>query len=372
MLQLFKSSLFIMNIRGKKILKLLDKYLGIPILFALLILKTKKVLPKDIKKIGVLTVPALGDIILINGLLSDIKSYDKKIKIILFVSKEVKETAELMSEYDLLVNIEIYNLFSAINTLRSNPVDIFIDASQWSKFNAILTFFSKSKFKIGFRTKGQCKHLIFDYAPEHSPQIHELFNYKKLSFIPEIATNNLPRLKLNSEISVIKDRIVIHTMPSGYLSVLKEWPGENWAIIIEFLLARKYEIFFTGSGSDRKSIDALLLMYKKNHRLYNVAGKYSIKETAYLIKNSRLVISVNTGIMHLASVIGCNLIALHGPTDPKRWGPLNENSRIIKSNYPEAPCLNLGFEYKCNDRTGECMKRITPEMVISEIKEFGL
>ncbi len=159
-------------------------------------------------------------------------------------------------------------------------------------------------------------------------------------------------------------------MPSGYLSFLKEWPGENWAIIIDFLLTRKYEIFFTGSGSDRKSIDALLLMFKNNPRLYNVAGKYSIKETAILIKSSRLVISVNTGIMHLASVLRCNLIALHGPTDPRRWGPLNENSRSIKSNYPEAPCLNLGFEYKCNDRTGECMKRITPEMVISEIEKM--
>ncbi len=359
-----------MNTRGKKIFKLLDRYLGIPILFILSLLRTKKVLPMDIKKIGVLTVPALGDIILINGLLSDIKRYDKKIEIILFVSEEVKKTAELMGEYDLLVNIKSYSFFSAINILRSYPVDIFIDASQWAKLNAILTFFSKSKFKIGFRTKGQCKHLIFDYAVEHSPLIHELFNYKKLSFRPEIETNNLPGLKLNSEVPVIKDRIVIHTMPSGYLSFLKEWPGENWAIIIEFLLTRKYEIFFTGSDSDRKSIDALLLTYTKNPRLYNVAGKYSIKETAILIKSSRLVISVNTGIMHLASVLGCNLIALHGPTDPKRWGPLNKNSRIIRSNYPEAPCLNLGFEYKCNDRTGECMKTITPEMVISEIEKM--
>jgi len=159
-------------------------------------------------------------------------------------------------------------------------------------------------------------------------------------------------------------------MPSGYLSVLKEWPAENWAIIIEFLLARKYEIFFTGSGSDRKSIDNLLHRNKNNPGLYNVAGKYSIKETVNLLKSSGLVISVNTGIMHLASVLGCNLIALHGPTDPKRWGPLNENSIVIQSDYSQAPCLNLGFEYNCKDRSGECMKRITPEMVINEIEKM--
>ena len=212
-----------MNERGKKTFKLLDKYLGIPILFALKLLSKKKELPKNIEKIGILTVPAIGDIILLNGFLRDIKNFNRDIKIILFVSEEVKEIAEIMGSYDEIVSIELYRPLRVVKTLRLHPVDVFIDAAQWARFNAILTFFSKSKYKIGFKTKGQCKHLIFDYAVEHSNKTHELYNYKKLSFSKEIKAGSLPKIGFNHETQIKKDQVVIHTMPSGYLSVLKEY-----------------------------------------------------------------------------------------------------------------------------------------------------
>ena len=74
--------------------------------------------------------------------------------------------------------------------------------------------------------------------------------------------------------------------------------------------------------------------------------------------------------MHLASALGVNLIALHGPTNSARWGSLNQNSISINSNYFSAPCLNLGFEYNCKDRTRECMKAIPVSEVIKAIDHF--
>jgi len=359
-----------MNVRGKKTFKLLDKYLGVPILFVLNLFSKKKQLPIKIEKIGILTVPAIGDIILLNGFLRDIKKFNRDIKIILFVTDEVREIAEIMGSYDEILSIKLFNPLRAIKTLRSHPVDVFIDTAQWTRLNAIFTFFSKSKYKIGFKTKGQYKHFIFDFAAEHSNLTHEVYNYKKLSFSKEIKAESLPKIGFNYETQIKKDQIAIHTMSGGYLSELKRWSDENWRRIIDYLLERQCDIYFTGSASDHRHIESLLNNFKDNIRLHNMAGKHSIKETAILLMGSQLVISVDTGIMHLASALGCNLISLHGPTTPMRWGPLNSNSKAIQSDYPEAPCLNLGFEYKCNDRTGECMKRITPEMVISEIEKM--
>lgn len=359
-------------LRGRKTFKMLDKYIGIPFLFLLKLFSHKKKLPVKINKIGILTVPAIGDVVLMNGFLRDVRKFDPGIKIILFVTDEVKEIAELMGSFDEIVPIKLHNPFSAIKTLRMYPADIFIDASQWARLNAILTFFSGSVFKIGFKTKGQCKHLIFDLAAGHSDQVHELYNYKKLSFTREMKNDSLPEIRMDEDIPVKSKRVVIHIMPGGYLSGLKEWPDENWREVIGYLLNRECEIYFTGSKSDYERIEKIPGDFKNNSMLHNIAGRYSMRETAILLKSSQLVISVNTGIMHLASALGCNLIALHGPTNPLRWGPLNSNSKIIQSDYPEAPCLNLGFEYNCKDRTGECMKRITPFSVISAVKEFGL
>jgi heptosyltransferase-3 len=361
-----------MNVRGKKTFKLLDKFLGVTILFVLHLFSKKKQLPKKIEKIGILTVPAIGDIILLNGFLRDLKKFNRDVKIILFVTDEVREIAEIMGSYDEIEGIELFNPLRTIKTLRSHPVDVFIDTAQWTRLNAIYTFFSKSKYKIGFKTKGQYKHFIFDFAAEHSNLTHELYNYKKLSFAKEIKTESLPKIGFNLETQIKKDQVVIHTMSGGYLSELKGWPDENWRRIIDYLLERQCDIYFTGSASDRKHLESLLNNYKDNIRLHNVAGKLTLRETTTLLVSSQLVISVDTGIMHLASALGCNLISLHGPTAPMRWGPLNSNSKAIQSDYPEAPCLYLGFEYNCKDRSGQCMKRITSQLVISEIKEFGL
>jgi heptosyltransferase-3 len=361
-----------MNVRGKKTFKLLDKFLGVAILFVLHLFSKKKQLPKKIEKIGILTVPAIGDIILLNGFLRDLKKFNRDVKIILFVTDEVREIAEIMGSYDEIEGIELFNPLRTIKTLRSHPVDVFIDTAQWTRLNAIYTFFSKSKYKIGFKTKGQYKHFIFDFAAEHSNLTHELYNYKKLSFAKEIKTESLPKIGFNLETQIKKDQVVIHTMSGGYLSELKGWPDENWRRIIDYLLERQCDIYFTGSASDRKHLESLLNNYKDNIRLHNVAGKLTLRETTTLLVSSQLVISVDTGIMHLASALGCNLISLHGPTAPMRWGPLNSNSKAIQSDYPEAPCLYLGFEYNCKDRSGQCMKRITSQLVISEIKEFGL
>jgi len=351
---------------------MLDKYIGIPFLFLLKLFSHKKNLPGKINKIGILTVPAIGDVILMSGLLKDVRKFDPGIKIFLFVTKEVKEIAELMGSFDEIIPVKLHNPFRAIKTLRRHPVDIFIDASQWARLNAILTFFSGSGYKIGFKTKGQCKHLIFNFAAEHSDLVHELYNYKKLSFTKEMKNDSLPEIRLEEDIPVKSKRVVIHIMPGGYLAGLKEWPDENWRRVIEHLMNRGCEIYFTGSKSDYERIEKVLGDFKNNRMLHNIAGRYQMRETALLLKSSQLVICVNTGIMHLASALGCNLIALHGPTNPLRWGPLNSNSKIIQSDYPEAPCLNLGFEYNCKDRTGECMKRITPVSVISAVEEFGL
>ena len=359
-----------MDKRGKRIFKLLDRYLGIPILFTLGLFKRKCKLQKEVATIGILTVPAIGDIILLNGLLRDIKDFNNEIKIILFVTKEVRAIAEIMNTYDELIDIELYKPLKALRTLRQHPVDVFIDSSQWARLNAILTFFSKSGYKIGFKTKNQYKHFIFDYAAEHSDKVHELYNYKKLIFTQGITVKNFPEINLSEKTDVKDDRVAIHIMPSGYLSELKRWNDKSWRDIIDYLLANNTEIYFTGSASDSMYMETLLNNYRGNEKIFNVAGKYSLKETAYLLLSSKLVISVNTGIMHLASTLGCNLIALHGPTDPKRWGPLNSNSIVVQSDYPEAPCLNLGFEYNCSDRTGECMNRISTESVITAIKKF--
>jgi heptosyltransferase-3 len=358
-----------MTLRGKKYLKNLDKYIGVPLLFFLGLIRLKRKLPKRITNIGIMLVPAIGDIILISGLLEEIKLKYNNSNIHLFVPSEYENVLPLIKKYDSFTKINLSKPIKTLGLIRKNTFDIFIDASQWARLPALISVLSESKYTIGFKSKGQGKHFAFDKAVEHSSIVHEFFNLKKLIFSNRDEIKDIPLLNIDSNIPIDEKKITIHIAPSGYKSERKELPINHWTKIIEYLLKKEMNIYFTGSETDKNKIDNLIDTFTSS-KLFNVAGTLSITETAKLLKSSKLVITINTGIMHIASFLRCNLIAIHGPTNAKRWGPMNENSIVINSPYPEAPCLDLGFEYKCTDRDGKCMKAIKPEIIIDSIEKF--
>ena len=162
--------------------------------------------------------------------------------------------------------------------------------------------------------------------------------------------------------------VVVHMFPGGSKSYLKEWDNDKWIELISFLINNNFKVFLTGSAQDKERAFEIYNKLVKKDNVIVIAGKYDIKQTTDLINSSKLVISVNTGIMHIASAVLSNLIAIHGPTSIKRWGPLNDNSINITSPLSCAPCLNLGFEYACNEN--RCMQEISVEIVIDTVKKY--
>ncbi|MEO2069350.1 MAG: glycosyltransferase family 9 protein [Desulfurobacteriaceae bacterium] len=359
-----------MKMRGNRLLKILDRYIGIPLVFSLGILKRRKKHPKSLDRIGILKTAAIGDTILLSAIIEDIFDFLPNVKVVLFCGSSNYEIAKLIAEqYSELkvVRLTLKNLISDIKTIRGFELDVLLDFGSWPRINAVYSFFSKSSFKVGFRTPYQYRHYIYDEAVEHRNDIHEIFNYKNILKTIGVNGSNLPTISL-PRVEKNKNLIVIHMFPGGTKSYLKEWPEEYWVELVDYLTGKGYSIALTGAKSDRDRALKIYNQSKRKNLVEVVAGKLSLKEVALLLKRSTLVISVNTGIMHLASALGCNLVALHGPTSSKRWGPLNKNSISIQSPLRCSPCLNLGFEYGCNEN--KCMKAITMKDVIESVKEF--
>ncbi|MDP4117302.1 MAG: glycosyltransferase family 9 protein, partial [Bacteroidota bacterium] len=288
--------------------------------------------------------------------------------ITIFAPKSTMPVVKLIGYYDTMDEINFFNPLFTIRQIRKYNFDAFIDSAQWSRLSAIYTFFSDAKYTVGFNTPGQFKHYVYDKSINHLDTTHEVNNLKNLNVFGK-KSSFLPSIKIKQK-SEEQKIAVLHTKPGGYLSFLKELPGDYWEKIISYLSDKKFNIYFTGSKEDFESIELLIKNIEDKSNLYNKAGEYSLSETAALLHKASLVISVNTGIMHLASALSCNLVALHGPTNALRWGPLNKNSVSISSKYCCAPCLNLGFEYNCEDRTGACMKAIDFNEILKAIDFF--
>jgi len=95
----------------------------------------------------------------------------------------------------------------------------------------------------------------------------------------------------------------------------------------------------------------------------NLGGQTTLRELASLYRDASLVITTDSGPMHLAAAVGTPVVALFGPTDPVRTGPYGRGHRVIRREMSCSPC----FRKHC--KAPRCMTDITVEEVFSAVKE---
>jgi len=348
--------------KGSAVLRTLDRYFGIPIVWILGVLRKKRNMQlHQVNKIALLKINAIGDTVLLSAAIKDIREKYPNAKITLFAGDLNYEIAGLLPGLDEIIKLPLRNPFKAIIYLKHfDRYDLWIDFGPWPRLNAILSYFARADIKLGFNTEGQYRHYLYDISVQHSKEIHECNNYKNLLKPIGVCGNNLPSLLIDDSLKQLDD-VVIHMFPGGSKAYLKKWPDEKWIQLMNYFI-NDYEIYLTGAKRDRSEALSLREKIENKKRIRVVAGEYSLKQTVELLKKSKLVISVDTGIMHIASALDCNLILLQGPTSANRWGPLNHKSVTINKGLSCSPCLHLGFENGCGHN--KCMDAISVEDVV--------
>lgn len=145
---------------------------------------------------------------------------------------------------------------------------------------------------------------------------------------------------------------------------LKRWPAENFAALGN-LLAEKYKvkILITGGEKDKQLALDIAAHIKQKPKI--CAGKTSLSQLAAVFEKSRLVISADSGPMHIAVSMKAPTIALFGPTSPKITCPVGDGKfAVIQENTGcKIPC------YKLACPSNKCMQAITPKKVMEIIEK---
>ncbi|HEY2120245.1 MAG TPA: glycosyltransferase family 9 protein [Candidatus Acidoferrum sp.] len=334
------------KVRGNPTLHFVDRYIGIPAIAFVGSIRTKRILPANIKRIGLLKGGAIGDTVLLSAVVADLREAFPAAEIILFAGESNYEMACMLDGVDRVIKAPAGNVLKGIRAMRSAPVDVLLDFGQWTRLEALFTLASKAAFTIGFCTAEQHRHHGFDLAVEHSSTSHELENYRDLVRALGAKAIHLPALSVPKQSSGIpQSYVVFHLWPGGRRRELKQWPSDRWLRLIAEFLKDGLSVVLTGSSSDKSLNEELIKDIPDGgfERVINVAGS-SLSETASLLAGARLVVSVDTGIMHIASALNLPLVAIHGPTSSKRWGPLNPRAIAVDTTLPEGGFINLGWE----------------------------
>ena len=140
----------------------------------------------------------------------------------------------------------------------------------------------------------------------------------------------------------------------------KRWPVKSWAWLFE-KLHQDYPVSFLLGPSEEKIGEELGLILGDRFR---ALPPLSLLELSLALQEAKLLVSCDSGPMHLASVLKTPVVALMGPSDPIVNGPLPFNSRLVLAGVPCGPCRNHACDVLI------CQDSMTPKVVWRTCSKF--
>lgn len=359
--------------RGSSKNRMMDAWVGIPVLNFLATFSKHRQWPEKIERIGLICSPALGDTLLFSAVVADVRAHFRNACLVLFCTRQNIAAAMLIPAIDKHIVVEMTNPRTTVRELRAQNLDLLIDCSAWQRLTAFYCLLSGASFTAGFRTGGQFRDRGYDLTAVHRNDRHELENYRSLIRVMGITAELPPTIEplaapCPEVLSRGKELIVFHAWPSGANSSFREWPDDRWVELGVRLAGENTLFLITGSPTDLPNSERLSERLRSSGLCAEpFVGGDGFNMLCQLLLNCKMVVSVNTGVMHLAAILGAPTFSLNGPTNNERWGPVGPKAIGIQSKGKGCGYLNLGFEFK--NKPTDCMARISVDDVMLTITE---
>lgn len=292
----------------------------------------------------------LGDEVLFLPTLKSVKRAHPDWEITLLTEPRSKAIMQLSSLIDKNIVFDIKktplqpaDYFELLGLLHSGKYDIVLSSGSSSKV-AMLLFLSGIPKRIGYYSGALSRLLLTSAVPLNKEQYagdmyHDLVKGLKIdlpSAAPEVDLDQEALAKMSAFIKTEEQRspaaqpgklVLIHPGMSQMAlkkGIIKTWSAENWAALSKRLLALNHKVMLCGGPDDEVTIADITkrLGEKPDEQeglFINAYGKTgSIKDLAALMHLADLIVCVDSAPMHIAAALKKNLVALFGPTDPKK------------------------------------------------------
>lgn len=236
--------------------------------------------------------------------------------------------------------------------------------------SALIPFFANIPRRIGYR--GEWRYGLLNEVRHLNKKKFPLMvqRYNALGYAKEAmpATFFRPSLKVSPHErestrvrhQLVSQKPVLILCPGAEFGPSKQWPLPHYAQVAQHYLDQAWQVWVLGSKKDSE-LTANIKMRLHSAQCYrDLAGQTSLSEAIDLMSAADLVISNDSGLMHIASALDKNLVALYGSTDPGFTPPLHAKVKILKETLACSPC----FKRTCPLHHHHCMTRLSVEKVL--------
>ncbi len=382
-----------------KTMRAVDRFAGIPlcwisgIVTRILPGRPRRVEPESIL---VMKFFGIGSILLSTPFLTALREGFPKSRITFITFEKNAEMANRLPQFDQQIIISTRSftsffktLIEAFNALRKLQPDVVFDLEFFSKFSTLLSTVSGAPMRIGFELPTLWRYLNITHSVpiDHSVHVTRLFLHQltplgihteetsvtRLIPTPDETKSLLKTLNIGSD----GETIVIN-LNAGTTSLDRRWPAQRFIELVRALAeedsARRF--YFIGQTDEREYVAlAISGLTDLASRVVNCAGMLSFCELVALLHKASLLVTNDSGPMHIASSAGTPVVALFGPESPQFYGPIGKASVVYKS-LPCSPCLSMynAKSFVC-PYNAKCMQDISTKEVLAAVRsmlEVGL
>jgi heptosyltransferase-2 len=160
---------------------------------------------------------------------------------------------------------------------------------------------------------------------------------------------------------------VLAICPGAEYGTSKQWPAAHYAKLANVMMADGWQVWIFGSASDvaiageiERGLDA--------HSWSNLVGNTSLAQAIDLISVASVVVSNDSGLMHIAAALGKPVVGIYGSTSPDFTPPLAERVKLLVSDIDCWPC----FKRQCPYGHLRCLQELEPLRVLNSVKELHM
>lgn len=331
-----------------------------------------------VQRILIVRLSSLGDVLMATPVAQALREFLPHARIDWVVESA---GAQILRGNPFLNNVHIWDrtlsgLVRVIKCIRTARYQLVLEFQGLLK-SAIIAWCSGAPLRVGFSDGRECAPLFLTHKVRKSPAYHPCamsLDLLNAIGIPTSVMHHRMLIPINDDERRHVCRILLSSRlsPKSFVTLApatrwkhKHWLDERWAQLAE-CIRHEWELYsvLIGGPADMP----LLRRIQKVARvpIFTFADALSLRESAYLIQLSALLIGVDSFPAHVGYAMRTPTIILYGPTSSQKWRDAN-GVTIIEHELPCRPC----YRHPACDGEFTCMKRITVEDVKNAIADFS-